>query len=233
MPLQSIKTNFLNLSFLILPFLPGCSDKNSEVENYLPLDSNLRLRMEVLDFTGKKTGEFYTTFYSVYDSAAKEIKRSYNTFLAETDEKGTLTKGKISSEVRVLEDENFVYFELEKVVFALSQNETFYRFKFWKKGAKAGDFWYDEKLGTLHKVTTKETLVVPAGSFENCLKVEIVYPDSVVENYLKSYFLTDEEEVQARKFFSQKQVQWFAPNLGLVKYENGQIFQLKEYAYGN
>lgn len=91
-------------------------------------------------------------------------------------------------------------------------------------GAEVDSAWIDPTPGTETIVAGFETVSVPAGRFEECLKT-VVTPlpevkDSVEARYARGA-LNEDQYLREREYAAWQTVRWFAAEIGLVKEQLG------------
>jgi RNA polymerase sigma-70 factor (ECF subfamily) len=90
---------------------------------------------------------------------------------------------------------------------------------------------YDHQSATATKVieSLNDKVVIPAGSFEGCLRITNTIPEPPDSDF------SDEIKVFRRRVMCGKETMWFAPGIGLVKYRHENLrddvlsIQLTEY----
>ncbi|MBU1707197.1 hypothetical protein KKB28_04705 [bacterium] len=91
-------------------------------------------------------------------------------------------------------------------------------------GATNGDYWEDEETGLRTAVAGFESVTVPAGTFEDCIKTVVESTDLLLEVIEKRGEQSGlSEEMLAVELEDAKElcIRWFAWGVGLVKEEKG------------
>lgn len=98
------------------------------------------------------------------------------------------------------------------------------------EGAALDSAWYNEQTGTETIVAGFETVTVPAGKFEDCLKT-VVTPLPAVADSIEARYQRNEMDEQAyseeRGVANWQTVRWFAQGVGLVKEQIGPPGEVK------
>lgn len=90
--------------------------------------------------------------------------------------------------------------------------------------------WYDEQLGTETIEAGYETVTVPAGTFENCLKTVATPVPAVMDSVEARYQRGDSDEklyLEEKRVVNWQTVRWFAHGVGLVKEQLGPPGEIK------
>jgi hypothetical protein len=106
-----------------------------------------------------------------------------------------------------------------------------YRDLWVKEPADEGDQWENEVSGELTVVAGYETVTVPAGTFQNCLKtvttVQQVFMDSLTA-WKERGAIDDGQYNSWAKFAGYVTTRWFAQGVGLVKEQLGSVDHVRE-----
>jgi len=118
---------------------------------------------------------------------------------------------------------SFTSLESRKLVSAFNQ-------KWVDAGAELDSVWFDEVPGTETLVAGYETVTVPAGKFENCLKTVVTPLPEIKDSVEARYQRGDSDEklyIEEREVASWQTVRWFAHGVGLVKEQIGPMGDAK------
>lgn len=92
------------------------------------------------------------------------------------------------------------------------------------EGAEVDSFWTDPTVGTESLVAGYETITVPAGKFEDCLKM-VVTPLPELKDSIEARYQRDESDEQLylleKEASNWQTVRWFANGVGLIKEQIG------------
>ncbi|MBK6766673.1 MAG: hypothetical protein IPG71_10265 [bacterium] len=92
------------------------------------------------------------------------------------------------------------------------------------EGAEVDSLWTDPTVGTESLVAGYESVTVPAGTYDDCLKM-VITPLPELRDSVEARYQRDESDeqlyLQEKEAASWQTVRWFANGVGLVKEQIG------------